>query len=237
MKKAFTLIELLVVIAIIAILASILFPVFAQAKTAAKGSVDLSNVRQVGTAFQLYLADHDDTYPPLVYFGPQNQTVPNNFGQYRWPWLIHPYAKSFQVFWSPLDDKAKSYQNMSDPMGGYYFSLMPSWGYNQKTFSPDAPTGYAPIGNGALERPDNTILLASSIYWTNPTDPRAGYFRIYPPEEWAGTATLSGLSYGHVWPRGNGDKVSILWADTHVGRKTIQQVGTEKIWKAFEDVE
>ena len=62
-QRAFTLIELLVVIAIIAILAAILFPVFAQAKEAAKKTADLSNVKQLATASQVYLSDSDDTYP------------------------------------------------------------------------------------------------------------------------------------------------------------------------------
>jgi len=61
--RAFTLIELLVVIAIIAILAAILFPVFAQAKVAAKKTADLSNVKQLATAVHVYLADSDDTFP------------------------------------------------------------------------------------------------------------------------------------------------------------------------------
>jgi len=62
MKRAFTLIELLVVIAIIAILAAILFPVFAQAKLAAKRTADLSNLKQIGLATMIYLNDYDDTY-------------------------------------------------------------------------------------------------------------------------------------------------------------------------------
>jgi prepilin-type N-terminal cleavage/methylation domain-containing protein len=62
-KRAFTLIELLVVIAIIAILAAILFPVFAQAKVAAKKASSLSNVKQQGTSVMIYTTDMDDTFP------------------------------------------------------------------------------------------------------------------------------------------------------------------------------
>src|SRR5258708_2335788 len=63
MKKAFTLIELLVVIAIIAILAAILFPVFAQAKLAAKKTQSLSNQKQHGLGILMYAGDYDDRYP------------------------------------------------------------------------------------------------------------------------------------------------------------------------------
>ena len=65
-RRAFTLIELLVVIAIIAILAAILFPVFAQAKAAAKQSVCLSNNKQLGAAMMLYLNDNNDLFPSSV---------------------------------------------------------------------------------------------------------------------------------------------------------------------------
>ncbi|MBC8065342.1 MAG: prepilin-type N-terminal cleavage/methylation domain-containing protein, partial [Chlorobia bacterium] len=61
-SRAFTLIELLVVIAIIAILAAILFPVFAQAKAAAKRTSELSNIKQLGMGAQIYLADYDDVW-------------------------------------------------------------------------------------------------------------------------------------------------------------------------------
>src|ERR1044071_7378457 len=67
MKRAFTLIELLVVIAIIAILAAILFPVFAQAKAAAKQTQCLSNAKQMGSGLYIYLNDWEDTLPMANY--------------------------------------------------------------------------------------------------------------------------------------------------------------------------
>lgn len=68
--RAFTLIELLVVIAIIAILAAILFPVFAQAKNAAKGAVCISNMKQFAAASIMYVTDHDGIWYPLARYEP-----------------------------------------------------------------------------------------------------------------------------------------------------------------------
>ena len=67
-RRAFTLIELLVVIAIIAILAAILFPVFAQAKNAAKKTADLSNIKQIGLGTVMYAGDADDVMPLGAYW-------------------------------------------------------------------------------------------------------------------------------------------------------------------------
>lgn len=103
MKKAFTLIELLVVIAIIAILAAILFPVFAQAKMAAKKSADLSNVKQLGTSLQIYLADYDDVYPSAYYYrndASSGGTAPA-CGYVHWSYMIMPYVKNKKIFVSP----------------------------------------------------------------------------------------------------------------------------------------
>ena len=65
-RNAFTLIELLVVIAIIAILAAILFPVFAQAREKARAISCLSNMNQLGLSMQMYVQDYDETFPPYV---------------------------------------------------------------------------------------------------------------------------------------------------------------------------
>jgi prepilin-type N-terminal cleavage/methylation domain-containing protein/prepilin-type processing-associated H-X9-DG protein len=66
-RQGFTLIELLVVIAIIAILAAILFPVFAQAREKARQTTCISNIKNLGLAAMMYVQDYDDTYPPLWY--------------------------------------------------------------------------------------------------------------------------------------------------------------------------
>jgi prepilin-type N-terminal cleavage/methylation domain-containing protein/prepilin-type processing-associated H-X9-DG protein len=95
-SKAFTLIELLVVIAIIAILAAILFPVFAQAKEAAKKTHCLSNVKQIGTGFAMYLADVDDTLPWAAYwdYSPGAGWATAAGGMHEWSEVILPYIKN-----------------------------------------------------------------------------------------------------------------------------------------------
>src|SRR5687767_40795 len=75
-RRAFTLIELLVVIAIIAILAAILFPVFAQARETARSSACSSNLKQIGTSIRMYSQDYDERFPMGTYPGPRNWEVP-----------------------------------------------------------------------------------------------------------------------------------------------------------------
>src|SRR5579885_946810 len=86
-SHAFTLIELLVVIAIIAILAAILFPVFAQARAKARQASCTSNMKQIGLAILAYAQDYDETLPPGSYMDPTN-TSPT-------PWMniVDPYVK------------------------------------------------------------------------------------------------------------------------------------------------
>lgn len=90
MKRAFTLIELLVVIAIIAILAAILFPVFAQAKDSAKKTKSLANIKQLNTGAIMYSADNDDM-----------AVVGVDYTWSAWGDKIQPYIKNWDLYWSP----------------------------------------------------------------------------------------------------------------------------------------
>ena len=92
-RSAFTLIELLVVIAIIAILAAILFPVFARARENARRSSCQSNLKQIGLGIMQYTQDYDEKYPILTDFG-----SPIN---YTWATTTQPYLKSQQIFACP----------------------------------------------------------------------------------------------------------------------------------------
>ncbi len=95
-QRGFTLIELLVVIAIIGMLAAILFPVFAQAKRAAKATVALSDVKQMGLAQIMYTNDYDDSFAPAIQDA-------NGWGGpvYIWSYVQQPYMKSWGIFLDP----------------------------------------------------------------------------------------------------------------------------------------
>src|SRR6185503_17489526 len=98
-QRGFTLIELLVVIAIIAILAAILFPVFAQAREKARGISCMSNVRQIGTGLSMYVQDYDETFPMNLYMAFDN-TGPKIYPSYI---ALSPYVKNMQIYRCPSD--------------------------------------------------------------------------------------------------------------------------------------
>ncbi|HEY3333263.1 MAG TPA: DUF1559 domain-containing protein [Capsulimonadaceae bacterium] len=103
-KRGFTLIELLVVIAIIAILAAVLFPVFAQAREKARQSSCSSNLKQLGLAVIQYVNDYDDTYPAAVNTNQQwNYYANGNPGPNNWILKILPYCKVTGIFMCPDD--------------------------------------------------------------------------------------------------------------------------------------
>ncbi|RYG72372.1 prepilin-type N-terminal cleavage/methylation domain-containing protein [bacterium] len=152
MKRAFTLIELLVVIAIVAILAAILFPVFARAKVAAKGTVSLSNLRQIGTAWTLYATDADGIYnPPRSYLGER---------RYAYWWagfddatglrddrggLLFPYTREVGIAADPLFPTT-----LRTALG------LTGYGYNYRYL------GSGTVSDTAAADPAGTVAFASS---------------------------------------------------------------------------
>ena len=140
MKKAFTLIELLVVIAIIAILAAILFPVFAQAKLAAKKTTDLSNLKQMATSALIYVNDSDDVFPLTVpgndgvsYFTmPATRATINNQASLGvrssfWGNSLQAYIKNYQLYYGAANsDKYEPLGVQSPaPVVDYGYDLNP----------------------------------------------------------------------------------------------------------------
>ncbi len=103
-SRAFTLIELLVVIAIIAILAAILFPVFAQAKETAKKARSLSQQKQLGLGIIMYAGDSDDILPPAY----------TNDPGLTWHFLTYPYLKSYQLLIAAIDAPNPSSLNLNN---------------------------------------------------------------------------------------------------------------------------
>ncbi|MCC7494371.1 MAG: DUF1559 domain-containing protein [Fimbriimonadaceae bacterium] len=99
-RKGFTLIELLVVIAIIAILAAILFPVFAKAREKARQSSCSSNVKQLSLGYHMYASDYDQRYPTDWVTLPGGTPWTN---RYTWRAMIFPYTKNLQLYTCPSD--------------------------------------------------------------------------------------------------------------------------------------
>ena len=169
MRKAFTLIELLVVIAIIAILAAILFPVFAQAKEAAKKTACLSNNKQIGTSLYLYVSDSDDTLPmanypaPPAYMGPpwtQFQFHAGlGVGELCWADLVQPYSKNLQMFKCPDDESIA--KNAGVPILGAKLSYALNYYFYRQ---PGGVSNFSLTGGSmtSITAPANKIFIAET---------------------------------------------------------------------------
>ena len=178
-RRGFTLIELLVVIAIIAILAAILFPVFARAREKARQASCLSNVKQISLGFLMYAQDYDETMPPALITGAG--TPGHVYADRRYWWeLTEPYVKNWQLYRCPSD--ATPWSAGAGAGGAALPPYVTSYGYNLQPLQGETPTSFAVLGMAGRmvaiqERPaekvlvcDSESLAASGIYaipiWT-----------------------------------------------------------------------
>jgi prepilin-type N-terminal cleavage/methylation domain-containing protein len=166
-RQAFTLIELLVVIAIIAILAAILFPVFAQAKNAAKGAASISNSKQIGTSAFMYSADYDDMNILEVAWGTPGAPVSYGANYSPWSWLMLPYMKSWAIFADPQAPAGRVW-GIAGIQKDIEKVIEPQYGYNQSYLCPavfDPSVGYQFQAKSQTNGEDvaNTVMFTSKF--------------------------------------------------------------------------
>jgi prepilin-type N-terminal cleavage/methylation domain-containing protein/prepilin-type processing-associated H-X9-DG protein len=226
-RRAFTLIELLVVIAIIAILASILFPVFARAREQARKAACQSNLKQIGLSIAMYVQDYDETYP-MAYMA-YSASNPDWYGTTTasaayWYTVLQPYAKNKQLFICPTAGDIEQYS------GGYGWNICGTkytgtsdgkgngFGYNAGSVQTETPTGGF-VKLSEVQEAANTVIVADP-----PSNGYTSNGRYFYPSSGGGRSYLPVLHGGKVGPfKGGTVTVSnyeggsnYLFADGHV---------------------
>jgi len=167
--RGFTLIELLVVIAIIAILAAILFPVFAQARASARKTSCLNNAKQWGTAQMMYLQDYDETFVQYVNYG--SPLLRDNGTVYRayqpWTQLCQPYVKSKDVALCPdMRDLGVTISSGNSAQKVLYAGYGMNYGYLARYVGAGPNPGennFQPITLAAVNKPASIVLLMDTV--------------------------------------------------------------------------
>jgi prepilin-type N-terminal cleavage/methylation domain-containing protein/prepilin-type processing-associated H-X9-DG protein len=233
--RAFTLIELLVVIAIIAILAAILFPVFAQAREKARGASCLSNTKQIGLGILMYVQDYDEDFPHYSDYcvripDPLKPTDPNHPAGVRNMWQagVYPYIKNWQIYTCPSD----SIPSSTDPFVNFYDL---SYGYNYgylSTLEVTADPGcgatqwFAAVGLAQVQQPAQIVMIADAGGKTfNASGGSTLGSMVNPPDAWPSTQYFYGAAqvgwglncddyfYGTKW----GDTDGFAWRHINGG--------------------
>ncbi|MGC4045972.1 MAG: prepilin-type N-terminal cleavage/methylation domain-containing protein [Armatimonas sp.] len=163
-RCAFTLIELLVVIAIIAVLAAILFPVFAQVREKARQTACASNTRQLSYGVLMYAQDYDETLPPTAILSSESEDEAT-----LWPVLVQPYIKNDQVRHCPSDSTGK--RN--------------SYGLNELLFADlsDPDSLKQPVKTLAeIQTPSETVMMSELGTEDDFTTPRGDAYKSVAPD-------------------------------------------------------
>ena len=188
-KRGFTLIELLVVIAIIAILAAILFPVFARAREKARQTSCLSNVKQLALSMLMYVQDYDERF-----------TVERNLffdeGGRLWYQAITPYVQNRDIFQCPSLDRAsgaRGYIYGAYAYNGWGTTGTNGLGYRHESDGGAAAPTQAPANLAAVEAPASMMMLAEPR--GNTSNLRGG--GTYP-NNWPGDHHNGGVNVAHV---------------------------------------
>jgi prepilin-type N-terminal cleavage/methylation domain-containing protein/prepilin-type processing-associated H-X9-DG protein len=226
--KGFTLIELLVVIAIIAILAAILFPVFARARENARRASCQSNQKQIGLAFLQYTQDYDERYPGALMWN--NTTATESRG---WMSTLQPYLKSEQIMRCPSDPHATVFRPQGNgasgfQAGGWWGGINPfplSYGFNDNL---------SQVNQAAITSVATTVMLTDVGGLPDPSKPShewtpepVGF--IIDDTTRAEVSAPGGGNDGHYtapYAR-HLEMCNVLWADGHV-----KAMKTEKFYNA-----